>query len=882
MPAPPDPYAGVQPAAVPDDIRAQAHALLATLPTDYVPERQPSLPPGSRLKLAPNPHFVGRERDLRTLARLLKGDTSAVVNQVALTGLGGIGKTQLAAAFAHRYGRYFAGGVFWVSFDNPSAILDEIDACGRTMVAELRPDYGERSQQERVAEVLEAWCGALPRLLIFDNCEVEELLSRWRPPYGAARLLLTSRRQRWSRSLGVQTHQLGVLARVDSVALLRKHRENVDGETLGQLATAVGRLPLALHLVGSYLETYAYDPPGDPLRVLARLRSDDLLQDPILTEITATYSPTGHDLHVARTFAVSLGALNLADAIDRQALRLLVAATFFLPGEPFPRALLYDASRETGVEATDEASARGLARLLDLGLLQRGEGGDVYTHRLLNQYVRATQPELLGPLRDAVEAACLAAASRDNATPTAQPLSAWLAHLRHVVEASGDERLIAGSLWNALGVHLHRIAAHAAAYAAFARALAIFETLLGPEDPETATCLNNVGVTLMAQGKLDKARPYFERALLIMEKRAGPEDPRIAGSLNSLGALLSRLGQYEEARRYYERALAIREKGMGAEHPDTANSLNNLGNLHSSMGAYAEARHYHARALAIYEKTLGAEDPHTATSLNNLGALHLKMGQYAEARTYYKRALDIQEKALGPEHPVTAGSLNNLGDLLSRLGKYKEALPYLERAVAINEKVLGPGHLETATSLNNLGHLLQSLGKLEEAQSYLERALTINKKVLGVAHERTASNFINLGQVLQAQGKLEAARLYYEQALAVREELLGATHQDTAVSLGNLGALLKDEGKLEEARAYMERALAIYEAAPGPAQPERAATLNNLGHLLRSQGKLQEAQPYFVQALEILLPALGIEHPWTQSAAHSLAHLQRLLNDEEE
>src|SRR5262249_9732951 len=95
--------------------------LLASMPLDVVPDPAP-LPPRSRMPLRPNPLFVGRADDLRALAAALKSGGTAVIT----TGIGGVGKTQLAAEFAHRYGQFFVGGVFWLSFADPAGVDGEI------------------------------------------------------------------------------------------------------------------------------------------------------------------------------------------------------------------------------------------------------------------------------------------------------------------------------------------------------------------------------------------------------------------------------------------------------------------------------------------------------------------------------------------------------------------------------------------------------------------------------------------------------------------------------------------------------------------------------------------------------------------------------------
>lgn len=186
-------YEYVRPASVDKDTLARAEEQLAALP-DYVPDPAP-LPPGSRMPLKHNPLFVGRESPLLAVGQALKkGETAAIGQVIAVTGLGGIGKTQLASECVHCYGQYFAGGVFWLSFADPNAVSAEVAVCGGPGGLDLRPDFINLPLEDQVRSVLSAWQSPLPRLLVFDNCEDEKLLDQWRPPSGGCRVLVTSRR----------------------------------------------------------------------------------------------------------------------------------------------------------------------------------------------------------------------------------------------------------------------------------------------------------------------------------------------------------------------------------------------------------------------------------------------------------------------------------------------------------------------------------------------------------------------------------------------------------------------------------------------------------------------------------------------------------------
>jgi hypothetical protein len=134
-------YAQAMPRPVDPETLAAAEQQLAALPLEMIPDPAP-LPPGSRMPLRRNPLFVGREVDLRALATALKGgDTAAIGQTAAASGLGGVGKTQLASEFVHRYGQCFAGGVFWLSFADPTTIPTEIAACGGPGALALHQEF---------------------------------------------------------------------------------------------------------------------------------------------------------------------------------------------------------------------------------------------------------------------------------------------------------------------------------------------------------------------------------------------------------------------------------------------------------------------------------------------------------------------------------------------------------------------------------------------------------------------------------------------------------------------------------------------------------------------------------------------------------------------
>ncbi|MCA9968476.1 MAG: hypothetical protein KC423_29730, partial [Anaerolineales bacterium] len=181
------------------------------LTTEKLPE--PGLPPsGSVLPYQRHTDFTGREADLRHLGQVLLA-TENEVPVVAVTGVAGVGKTQLAVEFAYRYGRFFPGGVYWLSFARADSIAEEIAATGGELGLQLFTANDKLKLADQVSRVQQAWQQKTPRLLIFDNCEAAELLDKWRPAVGGCRILLTSQKGVWESDGQVITHPLNTLTR---------------------------------------------------------------------------------------------------------------------------------------------------------------------------------------------------------------------------------------------------------------------------------------------------------------------------------------------------------------------------------------------------------------------------------------------------------------------------------------------------------------------------------------------------------------------------------------------------------------------------------------------------------------------------------------------
>jgi tetratricopeptide (TPR) repeat protein len=574
------------------------------IPTDLVPD-QGSIPAGSYFSMPKNPQFVGRKNQLIKLAKLLTQENQQTI-AIAATGLGGIGKTQLAVEFCHRYGQYFGGGVYWLNFES--------EETARTDLAQVALLLNEEWQgltiDEQITMVLngpEGWTADIPRLLIFDNLEDPQLLRKYKPTRGGCSIILTSRRGSWERT-GIEqltTLPLGVLDRNESIALIQKMAPHIAKEEADKIANELGDLPLALHVAGTYLDLFAESVSFD--EYLAQIQgfstTGELGKQAADIEAETLLSPTNHTWHVGRTFRLSYDQLLKTDSEEtnssnsnniakRIARRLLSRTGVFAPGTPVPIEMLFETfdkdedsqnqDKDTPLEKKD--LQKGIHLLVRLGLLDLAyfsEEQGVMIHRLIADFTQTVSDPT--ELKNDISVAKKSLSHRCNRINNAgypRKLLPYHIHLYHILDHPLIERdVVAAGLLNTFGFNLDSMGELSAAKPYYEQALQIWRDVLGDQHPNTASSLNNMGHLLQAMGELSAAKPYYEQALQIYRDVLGDQHPDTAISLNNMGGLLQAMGELSAAKPYYEQALAIFERALGPDHPNTNIVRRNLESL---------------------------------------------------------------------------------------------------------------------------------------------------------------------------------------------------------------------------------------------------------------------------------------------------------------
>jgi tetratricopeptide (TPR) repeat protein len=230
-----------------------------------------------------------------------------------------------------------------------------------------------------------------------------------------------------------------------------------------------------------------------------------------------------------------------------------------------------------------------------------------------------------------------------------------------------ETELSAATLLNGLGSYRsHALVDYGAARPLLERALAIRKKLLGPDDSDTTTSLNNLAMLLDLQHEFAAAEPLLREVLAIRERtRASERD--IALSRHNLATVLRKQGKLAGARPLFAKSLRVFKKLLASDDPESARdiimSLHGVAQLLRAEDKLARAKRLGTRALGVCEKVLGLCDRRAATILELLARIDKEEGDPTRAQLLLERALPIFESTLGRDHPETIRVRDDLAAL---------------------------------------------------------------------------------------------------------------------------------------------------------------------------------------------------------------------------
>jgi tetratricopeptide (TPR) repeat protein len=771
-----------------------------------------------------NMSFTGREDLFAELMRHVSARPIVLVPH-ALYGLGGVGKSQLAAEYAYRQASQYQV-VCWIPADNL--------ALARSSLAALAPRLGITGLAPgRVEEAVSAVRDALRRgqpyerwLVIFDNADAPDSI-RSVMPFGPGDVIVTSRDDSWAQV--ADALEVDVFNREESARFLAGRVPGISGEDAHRLAEIFGDLPLGLDQAAAWLTQTAMT-VDTYLGLLEQKGSRVLAESP---------GPADYPVPVAAAWSLSVARLQ-SQAPD--AMELLRICVFFGPApislELLDRACLAPESplqRILNAPAALHLAIRALGRyaLARVDSYRR----TLEVHRVIQRLIR---DEL----------------DTDS--------SLRLKHEVHVLLAAadpGDPDDIAN--WQQYADLLAHVGP---------------SEIVGCRAPDVRRLARNIVRYLYVTGNYGSALTSADKALVRWSEDSGAEDPSVLIMTRLKIQVLQALAQYREAYNLTITTLGRMSSVLGEDHAETLN----LVNCHCidlwARGEYANSLTFTKDSLARHSRVFGDDHPRTFAAMNNYAEDLELDGSYAEASELHRQLYRAKAEVYGNDrHPRALYTLGALGRTTLAEGRYAEAREIAERAHEgfrglVRDHVLADSHpwvlqqaVDRAMARRAAGAYTEALALAEEAHSRCRRAY------LGDDHPRTLAAAVSLGNAQLLAGDIQSAGRLLENTSRRYRGLFGAEHPYALGCSVNVAIIRRHLGKVDQAREILEAGATGLGLRLGPRHHHSLLCQVNLATALADAGEVARAAQLGESALRDLASLLGEDHPHSLACAANLA-----------
>jgi tetratricopeptide (TPR) repeat protein len=661
--------------------------------------------------------LVGREQDLVNIHEQLYGNDQSTT--VAVVGMPGVGKSELALHYAHSYGHNYPGGICWVNAREEGIAVQIVQFGRRLGLVPLEDD--EPTNQLRYC--WQNWPNAPePVLIVIDDADSYEnqLRESCRGLTSRFRFLLTSR-QYWNKP--VKLVALEPPTPEQAVAIFEEILPNdprleEESAILLELCKWVGYLPLAIQLIGNYLALESFTSIAETLKELKENSLEDIaLEDDVQRSAKSAFELSWERLSLE---ARCLGCL----------------LSLFAPA-PIPWPLVVDAVRDV---TTIQSLRAAKTYLLRAHLLKQVNRETVQFHRLLREFFTSKIQEVdpketygCGICRAVVSAAC-----KMPDKPLEQDVHAFNDIYLHAEEVS--KRLSTTLSKNEATIIFISLTRYYQGQGRYERAsdwaeqcLAFCRKNFGKQHPQTANAYKNAGLSILLQGKINIAITHLQEAYKLQTSLTGQNSVEVAAIQVLLAVSSREFNELDAAEQWAIDALTNYSQVYQDTHLDLAEARMTLATiLFRQERDLSEIETLVTKVLTVRQSQLPDNHPDIPETLDLLAKVYERQQRYEEATPLYVEAKEVNERSLGFSHPQTAISYNNLAKNFQAQRRYMEAQELFERAVKIfQDAEILPF---AGWCLRNLAMTHLAMRESDKSRNQLEAALEVLSQCLPENH----------------------------------------------------------------------------------------------------------------------------------------------------
>jgi tetratricopeptide (TPR) repeat protein len=625
-----------------------------------------------------NEHFTGRSALLVKLHDKLRECVPKQYNhRVALHGLGGVGKTQVALEYVYTHKTSY-DSIYWISGVNRSALLSGFQNIARKTqcingVSDLEPSD--------VAKAVLSWLNRQDRwLLVIDNLEDAAIVDHLLPERTPQKHTLITMRNPNTDEVQAEGLEVGPLDHKDAVELLllRSKLGPTSDESVSEAEEVVkelGCLALAIEQAAAYIR----EASKDLFKFLPSYRKNRKTHHSRIPKGNWQYEKS-----VATTWHLSFHQVEKNNLAAKKLLQLFA----FMNPDGILTAFL-DAGKE-GLDAdlrdiVDDSDCfnEAMSELERFSFIRREFHNDrqrITVHRLVQLVVMDSLQELeRNKMIHQVHQLGIAAFPEPPSLKSCVSMlnlcreyrSQIMCCLQHEDFCDGNSKwhVLAGRVVDYL---------YADGYYKDCLELSMLTSrertrLLGAEHLHTIESKCTQASTYRMLGRFDEALALFQETLNISRRVLGPEHDETLLIMDGLAGVYADMAEYTNACHLYEETVRIRTRILGVEHPQTLPSVDGLAHVYRKLGRYNVACALHLRTLRISKEVLGPEHVDTLSSMVRFGWIQWRMGQYVEALQLFQESFNIRTRVLGPEHPHTLMSMDSVAWGYWRLGQERKA-----------------------------------------------------------------------------------------------------------------------------------------------------------------------------------------------------------------